>query len=434
MRTRALFKLLGPLAIGALLIAPQIPATAQIASAGARLAEEEPAVIGLAWYWRDQIEQKITNPADGSDVTVLSFTNPYCPGQSPAGSPPEQTCGNGRLPVEVREGDYETPNKKSAIAFDLSLIPIGSAVSSFKVTFLEASDRQARAVNIDGHEVKACLVTEVFGDGEARVYKEAPKASCSGDVPVAKRKANVRKNPDGTEETFHTWTFDLTSFAKEWVAKGSFFSAVMLQPKKPKDVTPQDNSWLVVFSGPEVKNGIRSSITYTPAKVAPPTTTPPPTDTGTDGTTGTTSGTDFGSSTTTVGTDTGTGTIGTDTGTGSEAPANEEAAPPTDLSDQAAPAADKKAPGMPGYVWLLLLAGMIAFSLVRSVVIESATGIRPDGVLAQIQRINSERRGGAEVLPGGDQRSVFAPVANVFKGIGDSIASAAKKLSFPRRG
>ena len=89
---------------------------------------------------------------------------------------------------------------------------------------------------------------------------------------------------------------------------------------------------------------------------------------------------------------------------------------------------------MPGYVWLMLLAGLIAFSLVRSVVIESATGIRPDGVLAQIQRINAERRGGAAVLPEGDKRSVFAPVANVFKGVGDSVVSTVKKLRFTRGG
>ena len=431
MRTRALIRLMGPLAVAALVIAPQVAATAQVASPGAKLAQDEPAVNGQAWYWRDQIEEKITNPADGSDVTVLTLGNPYCPGQTPAGSPPEQTCGNWRLPVEVREADYETPNKKSAVGFDLSLIPIGSKVKSFKVTFLEAADRQARAANAEGHEINACLVQEFFGDGEARVYKEAPKTSCSGDVPFAKRKANTRKNPDGTEETFHTWTFDLTSYAKEWVGKGAFFSAVMLQPRKPKEVTPQDNSWLVVFSGPEVKNGIQTSIEYTPAKIPVPSPTPF-VDTGTDGSTGT--GTGFGSSTTTVGTD--TGTVGTDTstGTGTEAPVGEDAAPPTDLTGQAAPTADEKAPGMPGYVWLMLLASMIAFSLVRSVVIESATGIRPDGVLSQIQRINAERRGGAGLLSEEDTSSVFAPVANVFRGIGDSIVSAAKKLSFSRRG
>ena len=67
--------------------------------------------------------------------------------------------------------------------------------------------------------------------------------------------------------------------------------------------------------------------------------------------------------------------------------AEEPAAAPTAADD--GPAGG----GLPGYAWLALLAGMIGFSLLRRAVFESATGIRPDGVLAQIQRLNAERRG-----------------------------------------
>jgi hypothetical protein len=54
---------------------------------------------------------------------------------------------------------------------------------------------------------------------------------------------------------------------------------------------------------------------------------------------------------------------------------------------------DKTPTTLPGYFWLALLAGIMGFSAVRSVVVDKATGIRPNGVLAQIHRLNAERRG-----------------------------------------
>jgi hypothetical protein len=88
---------------------------------------------------------------------------------------------------------------------------------------------------------------------------------------------------------------------------------------------------------------------------------------------------------------------------------------------------------MPGYVWLAILAGIIGFTLVRSVVLESASGIRPNGVLAQIQRLNADRHGGATAASAATT-SPFAPVGRAFAGLKEKAGSLGSKLDFRKKG
>jgi hypothetical protein len=55
--------------------------------------------------------------------------------------------------------------------------------------------------------------------------------------------------------------------------------------------------------------------------------------------------------------------------------------------------AEQTPSGLPGYVWLAIIAGLVGWSVFRSVVLENAKGIRPDGVLSQIQRLNAQNGG-----------------------------------------
>ena len=361
-------------------------------TAPAFAAKDAPPVLITAWYWEDQSRQRIQDPTTGTDVAVISVPNPFCPSPPLVGSPPEETCKAGRLPVEVREADYEKPNKLSAVAFDLALVPLGSKVGKFTVTFREASDEQSEPINAEGKSLQACLVEEFFGDGEAALYAEVPRYTCSETDPVAERKEiKVKEDPNdpnpAPEEPVFGYTFDLTSFAELWVAGETPISAVMLMPVRPKeaDYDPAtDANWRTVLTGPVEKGGVTTSLVYTPAKTPPVDPVPPvtPVDPGTSF--------DPGTSVTT-----GSGSV-TPTDTGFDTPTSDTIdAPelPTDIAAEADPAGDTIDTGLPGYVWLAILAGFVAFNMVRSVVVESATGIRSDGVLAQIRKLNASRRG-----------------------------------------
>lgn len=371
-----------------------VPAT----TAAAATKTTKPAVAGYAWYWEDQHQQTVPNPDGGGDAATLELPNPFCPGPPGNIGSPEPTCKSGRLPVEVRGGDYKSPSMISTLSFDVTAAPLGSKVKKFTVVLKEADDEQSKPINVEGHKVQACLVKEFFGDGEARRYKEAPKFTCSKSDPLGVRK-KVKPKKKGGDPTFE-WTFDLTEYAKTWVGKGSPATAVMFVPAKPKNAGPSDNNWRVVFTG-SVKpqeHGVRTTLVYEPAALGAPL---GGLDFSTVGGSGSGSSGGFGS---TSGGSTFTDSSGSSPAAPSSAPATGRAAPAADDATAPAKANDKAlaaaetdrvpAPiGMPWYMWLGILGGIVGFSLVRNFVLESATGIRPNGVLAQIQQINARRRG-----------------------------------------
>lgn len=415
------------------------PRTKPVAAAGETV-ETEASIPAYAWYWRDQQQEKITNPTDGTDIATVELKNPYCPDTAPVGSPPEEVCQSGRLPVEVRAGDYGRPHKISAVNFDLSAVPPGSEILKFEVKLYEATDEQSRSTqyNLDGKRILACEVSGVFGEGEARLYKERPNYECKKDDASALRDSDTVGKGDNETEFFH-WTLDLTQQAQEWMKKQVFFTSVMLQPKEPRDPAPEDQAWQVVFAGPlEKKHGIETKLVYESSGLALPPPPPPPSDddygdVGDDFDGG---GTTFdGGSGSTTTTTTTTGDPGTASAPASDqAPAAESEAqvaePAPAEGDETDLAGDEKSvpAGLPLYVWLAILGGMIGFSLVRSIVLEKSNGIRPDGVLAQIQRLNAQRRGGA-LAHASESSSPFAAVAAGLGSIGSKIGSGAGKLA-----
>lgn len=415
----------------------------------------EPAAATIAWYWETQQRQEVKDPI-GQTHTVMG-PNPFCPSAPGDLGAPGQTCSQGRLPVEVVGGDYETPDKISAVNFDFSLVPLGSKITKFTVTFLEAKGgcydkdgtegpsqgdecERTDAINVADHQLQACQVNDFFGTGSARPYNEAPRFACTSSDPVAKRKEVELKGTDkpiGEEDTpDHVWTFDLTPLAKSWTS-GTKQTSIMLFPHPPKDYDKNDqqeqDSWRVVLAGPEEKQGIVTHLKFTAPATPPP---PPPTDTGTgDGIdTGTGVGSDFGTGSTDFGS---TGDAGSDFGSGSsgtgdttsETTSTDEATT-GELEEVAAEAPEGGAESFPAYMWLAILAGLVAFSLVRSIVIEATTGIRPNGVLAQIKTLNAARTGGTAVAAD-DARGG----GSVLGAIGHGFSSFAGKVkSIFRRG
>lgn len=410
--------------------------------APARAVEDEPLVLVTAWYWEDQHRQHIKDPVSGTDVAVISAPNPFCPSPPLAGSPPPEACKPGRLPVQVREGDYETPNQLSAVGFDIALVPPGSKIGKFTVTFVEASDEQSEPVNAEGKSLRACFIEEFFGDGEASLYTEVPKYECSKTDPVAERKeikvkkegggGNDPQPPEQEEPTFG-YTFDLTEFARTWVTEGTPMTAIMLMPVRPKeaDYDPAtDANWRTVLVGALEERGVKTALTYTPPPTPPvPDDPPPPSDPGTPVGTGTTTTTSGGGTVPT----TGSGSIDTPS-TGTD---DSSADAPTDLATGDAEATSDIVPeGWPNYVWLGILAGIVGLSMVRSVVLERTAGIRPDGVLAHIRRLNASRRG-VEIAAEGGTGAASGAVASIvagLKSLGEKTGGIAGKLNFRKKG
>ncbi|MFN2594753.1 MAG: hypothetical protein ABR579_07690 [Actinomycetota bacterium] len=407
-----------------------------------------PPTVTWAWYWQEQHSEEIQDPT-GNTYNV-ELPNPLCPGPPGDIGAVQQACARGRLPVEISHGDYDNPDKFSAVNFDLSLIPVGSTVSNFTVSFLEdkagcagndsngapTGCNETDPVNIDGKQLQACAISQVFGAGQARPVNEAPKYACTDLDPVATRKTIKPKGnaspPPGQDANDHVWTFDLTPFAQKWVKTFTVTTSIMIVGRPPNNYDPKnmDNSdnWRVVLAGPQVKNGVKATITYTPpASSGTGGTGGSGTGTGTDTGTGTSTGTGstIGSSGTLGGSSTGTGSSGSGvTGSGGSSTAPSPGSTPLAAS---APAPTE--PGLPAYVWLAILCGVVGFFLVRSVVVESTGGARSNGVLAQIRNVNEQRRGPTAEPSASSDPALPSRVAAPFKAVGRGISSLTSRFS-----
>lgn len=428
--------------IGGALVVGAMLATSLVAFAAspAHAAKIEPSISSLAWWWEDARTEEREVPGVGT--VTLETPNPFCPGPGSGLGSPAQACAEGRLPIEVRNGDYETQNKISAVAFDLTLVPVGSKVNKFTATFREAKSgcydkdgeqdenpeddtcEQTDPINVGKHQLQACLVTAYFGDGEARQYKEAPKYECTSADPKAKRKEKKSKK-DGEGSNFY-WTFDLTEYARQWVSEFSAVTGIMLVGVPLGQGNNQDDeTWRVVLTGPKFQNGVTTKLDYIPAEEE----AFPPLDTGlTDpGSTGT-----FGSGGTSTFDSGITTDPGTDLGDTGDVGATEESPEPTQ-SPLVAVGEPPEVEELPGYIWLAVLAGLIGFSLVRSVVMERTAGVRPDGVLARIHRLNAERGGGTAAAAGAST-GPLAAMGGALGGVGRKIGQTFGKLNFRKKG
>jgi hypothetical protein len=417
-------------------------------AAGAAQQTAEPAMLNLSWWWEDYQGEEID--VQGNKVLVET-PSPFCPSTPGSTGAVRQACAEGRIPVEIRGGDYETPVMLSGVGFDLSYVTPGSTVTSFTATFLEAESgcfdtdgdgdirpdepggdhcEQTDPINVAGHQLRACLLTEIIGDAEARPYNEVPRYTCSDDAPTAERKEvpAILEDPDDPAEDAngvdHVWTFDLTPYAQEWAKAFTVSTAIMITGQPPKEASQQD-SWRVVLAGAKAFKGVRTKLVYEPGDIS---TVPPPgttTGTGTSTGIGTTTTTGSGSGFLPSG-GTSTGSVPGSTTGGVPAPG----ASPSAAAGGTELAGDALEPqGMPGYVLLALLAGLIGFLMVRQVVIESTTGIRPDGVLAKIHALNADRRGVQT-----DDIATSGGFGHLLSSIGTTIATPFKKLPFFRKG
>lgn len=415
-----------------------IPAPAQAAPQTA-----EPAVLNIGWWWKQA--QSEEQDIQGNKVTVDS-PSPFCPAVPGSLGVIPGACAEGTFPVQIVGGDYEEPDMLSGLGFDLSILTPGSEVTKFEVTLLESEagcvDKNGDGVidpqagdycqdtdpkNIEGKKVQACLLTQIFGDADGRPYREVPTYKCSSADPVAERKEiKAVDKKDDTDGFDHVWKFDLTAFAQEWAESFTIATSVMLVGSEPKETGSQD-SWRVVFAGPKAKKGIVTKLVYEPGELPAIAPIVPPSSVGSTGSfTGSAGGTSFSGG----GADFGGGTGAVAGGAPGTAPS--PGASPGGLAALAEEIPDPE--NMPAYVWIALVAGLIGFTLVRQVVIESTHGVRPDGVLSKIHSLNAERRGLEDAAQAAVGPSPLAGLGAVAASFGRAFSSFKSRLPFGGRG
>lgn len=399
----------------------------------------EPTILAVAWWWKQAQNEEID--VQGNKVAV-DTPNPFCPGLPGGLGAVPGTCAPYRFPVEIVGGDYDEPNMLSGLGFDMSYLVPGSKVKSFKVELLEAEpgcyddngdglidpvgadhcEDTAPAGPIDDRKVRACLIPQIIADAEARPYVELPPYDCPQDAPTAKRKEIEAVDEGDTDGIDHVWIFDLTEYARSWAESFTAATNIMITGDPKSGTGSPDDTWQVVFAGPKAEKGIETKLVYEPGEFDFGSL--PPSGGGVGSSTGGFSpsgaGTSFGSSTTSgFGATTGSSVDSTSSGaSGSSAP-SPAPSPGLELAGE-----DLRPLGTPWYVWLALLAGLIGFSLVRQVVIESTSGIRPNGVLARIHSMNAARRG--------EDVEAQSQGAAPLRGLADGLRKLRSKLPFVR--
>jgi len=454
MPKRRLSKLALACASGALAVLPFMSSPASAARADVPLNT-------FAWWWADA-ESEETDVL-GNKVVVEGI-NPYCPatgGTAGAGgaAASQEACQEGRLPIWVRNGSFENPTMSFALDIDTSLLA-GASIERFTLKLLEADcdpadgrkdtpqceqftapipqDNPASEGQDEfasSFRVQVCTVTEIFGEGEARPVDERPRFRCDLEIFGDRRVLKSPINPTTDTATHlddHIWKFDLTEVAQGWVEEFTIPTAVLFRAEPPRNPKTSDQ-FRVVFAGTKEKPakdaqnvqqhpGVQIEAVYSGGSGGDLPGIPDGGGTTVLGTGTTDAGaTDFGTGTT----DAGATDFGTDTGTTPDAVATPEAARPASALE---PQAAGQTEPLPGYVWLGILAGLAAFSMVRAVVIPAAAGVRRDGVLAQIQAINAQRRGTTPAAAAATAPTFFGRVSSGLSTVGSRIGEFAGKV------
>jgi hypothetical protein len=337
-----------------------------------------------SWYWQRQVDQEVPPPGvpnPGPVAQRVRGPNPYT---------------SSTLPVAVYQGAHE---RVSAIRFDLverGVTP-GSEISK-AVLFIEESptgEREPPPLRPETAKIEACLLTELLSPGENEEFEDRPAVS-EEDTDCVEGKREVQSGASAL------WTFDFTKIAEGWGKDPFSNNGVMLLgvlqnageswqvnlriPTKESTATTENDYELT-------KNRARLQLAFVPGKepklipVKPPAA---PADASGGGSTSSAGGSipsigGITPSTDLTGASGGGSFPSVDTGIATE--------PPLTTAPQAISAPQPTEPRLPGYVWLLIPAGLLALAAVRSVVLEPVGGTRADGVIAAIRRRNAERRG-----------------------------------------
>ncbi len=198
-------------------------------------------VIKTGWWWRANDTSELPPEASpGTDALPPP--------------PPPKNVPEGSLPVAAALGE---PENLTAIEFSFDAEP-GAVVSSFVLSLRESEEPGANVgADAESTKVAACAVTEPFWTGgEAAAWRAKPEFDDGTCQP-------------GVRGTDGVWTFDLTSFAGQWLGTDQVTSGsvVLVEQVEPPE------SFQVTYDGMN-QEGIGIKLVSTPGQGSPGTGTP----------------------------------------------------------------------------------------------------------------------------------------------------------------
>lgn len=325
-----------------------------------------------SWFWSLQVDEEVP-PEDQVDTVCAPGGQPLpvCPQQRVRLPSPQDVDS---LPIMVFNGAHD---KVSAVAVDVARygVEAGSEITKYVLSIDESSSsRDFPSFNAGGKIIEACRATDFWPTGETEVFETQPPvedSSCVSGKRIAKT-------------TPPHWEFDLTEMAAPWgISPFENYGVLLRGVLKGSGPT---ETWQINLKKPltEAQAASPKAAEQSAKRIAvdlefeppPPVETAPIPDT-----TGTTGGSSFTPSTSFT-------PPAVDAPPASEPTTTEE--PPTVAAPTPTVATG---PELPGYVWALVPAGLVAFAAVRSVVLEPVGGTRRQGVIAAIRRQNAARRG-----------------------------------------
>jgi hypothetical protein len=215
----------------ALLVVAPAPAFLTVAHAAATQSVTVP-VSQASWFWRGQVGV-IGSTGIAAPVAVA---DPTVPGGDLAVSGPE-------LPAAA--GSPAGPLAETYLAFDVSEIPVGSTITSFKVVLPVDS----RGVTVDeaGASIIACAPKSSWAGGLfASAYSGKPADGCNAHSP------RLRKGSG------HTYGVDIASIAQRWVEPDALNLGIAITDNPGNSLT----AYQVVFGPGAALSKLTASVTY----------------------------------------------------------------------------------------------------------------------------------------------------------------------------
>lgn len=226
-------------AVGSVVIGLAAPAGAQTGGP----VTVKVAVSQSDYFWREQL----TNVAGQGAAPPQRASDPSVPSGDLAVAGPEGPDGTQTAPSQSTP-TQTGPEKETYLAFDLSAIPVGATIDTFRLTL--PVDPAGQNVNVSGQEMVACAPQGDWSAGSgADSFSSKPADQCAAKPPAL-----------AAADSGKAFSVDITPIAQQWVQAGALNFGVAITDNPANNSTP----YQVVF-GPAAKlTGLTATVTYTP--------------------------------------------------------------------------------------------------------------------------------------------------------------------------
>jgi hypothetical protein len=195
------------------------------------------------YFWREQQ----SDTAGQGVAPPASISDPSVPSGDVAVAGPEGPDGTQSAPSQST-ATQTGPDKETYLAFDVSRIPVGATITSFRVTL--PVDPAGQNVNVAGQQMVACAPQgDWSADPGPDSFASKPADSCAAKPPALT-----------THDGGASFTVDIATIAQQWVEAGNlnFGVAITDNPSNTSSV------YQVVFGPSSKLTGLTATVSYLP--------------------------------------------------------------------------------------------------------------------------------------------------------------------------